>query len=84
MVDLLGNKNGSKKITEKPVFCPKDNAELKKVQREYKGKFYLLFQCPVCLGVVPMSVSSHSKRADVPEAIDIDDKTMDFVESIRN
>lgn len=84
LIDLLGSKNGDKKITKKPIFCPKDNVELKKAQREYKGKFYLLFQCPVCFAVVPVSLSSSSKWTDVPEAIDIDDKTMDFIRSIRD
>ncbi len=83
LIDLLGNKSGTKKMFEETVLCPRDGVGLRKVQKAYKGKFYLLFQCPVCLAVAPVFVSS-SKLTDVPEAINIDDGTMAFIESIRD
>ncbi len=84
LIDLLGNKSGTKKMSEEPVLCPRDSVGLRKVQKAYKGEFYLLFQCPVCFVVAPVFVSSSSKLTDVPEAINIDDGTMDFIESIRD
>lgn len=83
LIDLLGNKSGTKKMSEESVLCPRDGVGLRKVQKTYKGKFYLLFQCPVCLAVNPLSECSCEKWTDVPEAINIDDTTMEFIWSIR-
>ncbi len=63
------------------VNCPECGVELKQVQKEYEGKFFLIFQCPICFKVADVFATATSEWTGFPMATNIDDETMEYLKS---